>query len=93
MGLEVLGGFLGGGDKSQGGQKSASATSGDATSNLSFDFSANNAFQVGGSGSSGQTASADKGTGTVNNTVLYVALALAGLAVVGVVAWSAMRKA
>ena len=91
---------MGGGDKSGGGApKSLSATSGlgDVTSNLNLDLTSNNAFSVGGSGSSSQAASADKSSGLntpaqVNNTILYVGLGILGVAVLGLTIWSATRK-
>lgn len=72
----------------KGSSDSLSATSGDASAASSFVFGdTNNSFQVGGSGS------ASSGNSTGSQTVLYVAIGLAGLALLGVFAWSAMRKA
>lgn len=89
---------MGGGDKSQPSSKDISAKSGlgDVTSNLNLDLTSNNAFSVGGSGSSSQAASADKSSGldstAKSNTLLYVGLGVLGVTVIGLVIWSVTRK-
>jgi hypothetical protein len=100
MGLEVLSGFMGGagggagGGAQKGSSDQLSSTSGDAKSNSTFDFSGmNNAFTLGGRGSTSASAANDKSTGSTNNTPLYIALSIAGFAVFGVFVWSAMHKA
>ena len=99
MGLEVLQGFMGGagggagGGAQKGSSDQLSSTSGDAKSNSTFDFSGmNNGFNLSGSGSASSAATNDKSTGSANNIPLYIALGVAGLAVVGVL-WSSMRRA
>ena len=95
MYAQLASSFLGGGDK--GSQPSSTASeSGDASSGLKLDFTSNNAFNLGGSGTSSQSANANKdqsaGNVSGNNVVLYVALGIAGLAVISTL-WLSMRKA
>lgn len=57
--------------------------SGDVSAGINYDFTANNAFSVGGSGKQVQTASAATSEdlpSEKNNTVTYIALGVGGLA-------------
>jgi len=91
MGASLLSSFMSGGDK--GSASSTASKSGDATSGLSLDFTSNNAFQVGGSGGSNQSATADKSAGLSSNTTMYLIIGGAAVLVVGILAWSLKRKA
>lgn len=94
QGLMGGSGGAGGGGGEKGSSDQLSSTSGDAKSNSTFDFSGmNNAFTLGGRGSTSAAASNEKTTGSTNNTPLYAALGIAGLSVVGLLTWSLMRKA
>ena len=88
------GGAGGGGGGEKGSSDQLSSTSGDASASSTFDFSGmNNGFTLGGRGNTSAAATNDKATGSTNNTPLYLALGVAGVSVVGLIAWSLMRRA
>lgn len=94
MPTQLLGAFMGGGDKGST-PSSNSAKSGDASSGVTLDFSANNSFTVGGSGKTSSDAALGGSSGSTNsnsNMALYIALGVAGVAIVGVIAFAALRK-
>lgn len=96
MYAQLASSVLGGGDKGSSPSSTASK-SGDASAGVNFDFSLNNSFTVGGSGKTSTAASAttaeDSSAGLKQNTVLYVALAFAGVAAIGLIAWTLKRRA
>lgn len=75
-----LSSLTGGGGLSAGGGGPSTATGGDTSSVVNFDFTSNNAFNLGGSGESSQAAAtgADKSS-SGSNTLLYVAIGAAVL--------------
>jgi hypothetical protein len=77
--LGALTSLTGGGGLSA--SSSATATGGETSASLNNSFQNNSPFQVGGSGRQSQTADQGGNGAAKDNTVLYVALGIAGLAV------------
>lgn len=78
--LAALTSLTGGGGMSA--SSSATATGGETSASLENSFQNNSPFQVGGSGRQSQAADQGGNGAGQNNVVLYVALGIAGLAVV-----------
>ena len=71
---------------SAGGGGPSAAKAGDVSAGMTFDFTSNNAFSVGGSGKQTQTAnaSADEGLPVNNNLPLYIGIGVAVVALLGI---------
>lgn len=76
---------MGGGSISPGGGGPSNAKAGDASSNIAFDFTSNNAFTVGGSGKQSVDAATSGGGATGNNTLLYIGIGVAAVALLAAV--------